>query len=264
MSADRVAAAADWLLAARRERRRFMPFPPEIAPRSADEAYAVQAALVARLDPSANRPAGAKIALSTPVMQKMCNYDRPVAGVILAGTAFGTGQRIALADHHRLGVECEIAVRIGRPLGASTRPHTVASVSDAVAALHCAIELVDDRDADYSALDAMVLIGDNALSAGIVLGPEIADWRRLDLTALSGRFVIDGEPTESGRSSDPMGGHPFAAVAWLADHLAARGEGLAPGQIVMTGSLVRTRFPKAGQTVIAEIDGLGQAIAHFT
>jgi 2-oxo-3-hexenedioate decarboxylase/2-keto-4-pentenoate hydratase len=42
-------------------------------------------------------------------------------------------------------------------------------------------------------------------------------------------------------------GHPYDALAWLAEHLASRGGRLEPGQWVTTGSIVPTRYPKPGQ-----------------
>jgi 2-keto-4-pentenoate hydratase len=33
--------------------------------------------------------------------------------------------------------------------------------------------------------------------------------------------------------------------------------------VISTGSIVSTKWPKAGDTVAAEIDGLGEAVAHF-
>ena len=51
--------------------------------------------------------------------------------------------------------------------------------------------------------------------------------------------------------------HPFAPLDWLANHLAERGQGLAAGAIVMTGSIVTTKFPASGETWRFEVAGLG-------
>ena len=54
------------------------------------------------------------------------------------------------------------------------------------------------------------------------------------------------------------------ALAWLANHLAAEGKGLHAGQLVLTGSLVKTLWLKAGDKVRMELDGLGVLEAEFT
>ena len=52
-------------------------------------------------------------------------------------------------------------------------------------------------------------------------------------------------------------GHPFDAVAWIADHLASRGHGLLRKEFVITGSLVTSKFPKAGDLIRFEAGNLG-------
>jgi 2-oxo-3-hexenedioate decarboxylase/2-keto-4-pentenoate hydratase len=58
-------------------------------------------------------------------------------------------------------------------------------------------------------------------------------------------------------------GHPLNALAWLANHLVARGRPLRRGMVVSTGSIVSTKWPKAGESVVVAVEGLGEAVAHF-
>ena len=60
-----------------------------------------------------------------------------------------------------------------------------------------------------------------------------------------------------------MLGHPLNAVAWLANTMARHGNGLKAGQIVLTGSVVETSWPEPGDTVLAALDGLGEACVRF-
>jgi 2-oxo-3-hexenedioate decarboxylase/2-keto-4-pentenoate hydratase len=53
-------------------------------------------------------------------------------------------------------------------------------------------------------------------------------------------------------------GHPFEALAWVANNLAARGRYLRAGEFVITGSLVTSKFPKAGDLVEFELGELGR------
>ena len=54
-------------------------------------------------------------------------------------------------------------------------------------------------------------------------------------------------------------GHPFEAVAWLANLLNRRGRRLERDMIVMTGSSITTKFPAPGDRVRFVIEGLGEA-----
>jgi 2-oxo-3-hexenedioate decarboxylase/2-keto-4-pentenoate hydratase len=67
-----------------------------------------------------------------------------------------------------MGVEFEIAVRLKRDFA----PEGVPSLAEVAAAdaVYPAVEIVDDRRADYRALDVLSLIADNSWNAGIVLG----------------------------------------------------------------------------------------------
>jgi 2-keto-4-pentenoate hydratase len=46
-------------------------------------------------------------------------------------------------------------------------------------------------------------------------------------------------------------------VAWVANHLARRGLGLWRGAVVITGSLVTSKFPVAGDEIRFDLGALG-------
>jgi 2-keto-4-pentenoate hydratase len=52
-------------------------------------------------------------------------------------------------------------------------------------------------------------------------------------------------------------GHPAAAVAWLVRSLAADGEGLRAGQLVLSGGLTAAVPVVAGDSVVVTIDRIG-------
>ena len=168
--------------------------------------------------------AGYKIGLTSKRMQEMCGIDSPIAGVVLDDRVHGSGASLSAAAYGRIGLEFEIAVRIGRDLVARRAPLTLEEVAAAVDAVCPAIEIVDDRNADYGGLDALSLIADNSWNAGIVLGRFVPPWP--DLAAIEGVVSIDGAPADRGSGRDVLG-HPFHAVAWLAGHLAEPGTRIA-------------------------------------
>jgi 2-oxo-3-hexenedioate decarboxylase/2-keto-4-pentenoate hydratase len=118
-----------------------------------------------------------------------------------------------------------------------------------------AFELVDDRKADYGNLDAPSCIADNGWNAGVVLGSPRTEWPTLDLERAAGRLTINGKLAGAGRAGDVMG-HPFEALAWLANLAARRGRGLERGRIVMTGSIVATTYVAPGDRAVFAFDGL--------
>ena len=108
---------------------------------------------------------------------------------------------------------------------------------------------------DYSVLDINTLVADNSWNAGVVLGKFVPPPARLDV--LEGIAYQDGTEIARGHGADALG-HPFVPLAWLANHLAANGRQLRKGDIVMTGSIVTTRFPTAPFTYRFDVAGLGE------
>ncbi len=252
--------AARWLYDAHARRERFGPLPTELAPRSSDEAYGIQDAFVALRSEKLGAIGGYKIALSTTAMQQFVGVDAPQAGVMLGNTIRRTPARVRSADYVHLIVEFEVAVEIGEDLPAADAPFFRDRVARAVGAVMPAIELADDRGADYAQLarHPLDLICDNAWNEGAVLGQPVKEWKGVDLAAVRGVASVNGREIGEGRGADAMG-HPFDAVAWIADHLASGGRGLLRGDVVITGSLVRTQSGKPGDLVRFSLEGLGAA-----
>jgi 2-keto-4-pentenoate hydratase len=165
-----------------------------------------------------------------------------------------SGASVRIADYHHLGLEFEICARLGRDLEPRKTPYTRDEAARAVDAVCAAIELIDDRHADYAVLDCKSLVADNSWNAGVVLGSFVVPPSALD--EVVGVAFQDGAEIGRGRGADALG-HPFEPLAWLANHLALQGDGLKRGDIVMTGSIVTTRFPQAAFSYRFDVDGLG-------
>lgn len=248
--------AARHLYDAHRDRRPYEALPDDISPATIDEAYDMQEAFQALLAPERGAIVGYKIALTTPVMQRMVGFDAPAAGAVFESGVHHSPASVSAADFGRLGAECEVAVRLNADLPASGAPYDRAGVAAAVGALMPAFELVDDRGADYGNLYFLGVAADNAWNAGVVLGQERSDWRSLDLENSQGAMTINGEPAGEGYGRDVLG-HPLDALAWLANVLAGRGRELKSGMLVMTGSIVSTKFLNPGDEAAFTFQGLG-------
>ena len=200
--------AAEFLYRAHRERDVFARLPAHISPATIEQAYDMQDAFNALIAPERGPLAGYKIALTTPVMQRMVGFDSPCAGAVFQQGVHHSPAEVNGDDYVRLGAECEIAVRLARDLPASGAPYDRAKASEAVGALMAAFELVDDRGADYSNLYFLDVVADNTWNAGVVLGPETTDWTALDLGDAQGEMTINGATAGTGSRARRPGPSP--------------------------------------------------------
>jgi 2-keto-4-pentenoate hydratase len=255
--------AAVRLLAQNRlERQRLSALSLDTRPTDEAAAYAMQAQLHRELVPKLGKIAGHKIGCTTAVMQRFLNIPNSCAGGVFANTVHQSGVSISHSDFVRPGVECEIVVFLQNDLPPINRPYTQETVTAAVGAIAAGIEIVDDRYVDYKSLDTPTLIADDFFDAGCVIGTPIRNWRAIDIPALVGRTLINGNEAGKGVARDVMG-HPFAALAWLANSLIARGQYLKRDEFVFTGSVVETRWINAGDHITVEIAGLGITTVAF-
>lgn len=245
--------AAAWLLEQHDIRARFRGIEPWPATPDEAFAYAVQEGWLARrLARKPDAIAGYKIGLTTPRMQKLCRGDRPISGVMPKAGLRQAPARVSAGAFVHLGIESELAVRISRPLPEGPAPITRADVAVAVGEMATAFELIEDRHADYTTLDWLWMAAENSWHAGLVLGPSVPPR---DVADLTGVLAIDGVGVDRGSTRDVLG-HPFDAVAWLANHLRGRGKRLDPGQWISTGSIATIRFAEIGRNYRFTIAGL--------
>lgn len=244
-----------------RERIAYHGLTDACAPCGLEEAYCVQDAFIERLASTFGAVRGYKVGLTSRRMQSLCGLDEPVAGRVLARRVFASPAEIACERFVHLGVESELCLLLEEdlPLAAT---YSVATVTPALGRVAAAFELIDDRGADYAHLDAFTLVADNAWNEGVVLG-EPRPAHTLNLGALAGALWVDGRLVDHGSSADTLE-HPCAVLAWLASLLARRGARLRAGDLVMTGSIVPTRFVRPGERCRFELEGLPAAELQIT
>jgi 2-oxo-3-hexenedioate decarboxylase/2-keto-4-pentenoate hydratase len=259
---DKTLEAAKAIASARRDHTPLKPLAPEFAPRDEMEGYRIQAAVHIMLSAEVGPLVGYKIGCTSQVMQRYIGIPHPCAGGVFAKGVHASGVSLRHRDFVRVGVECEIAVRLARDLAASGTAFTADTVAPAIDAYHPAIEIVDDRYACWRTIGAPTLVADDFFAAGCVLGAAVSRSVAPDLLDVTGRATINGVEAGRGSGADVLG-HPHAALAWLANHLAAEGKHLRAGQIVLTGSLVQTVWLNAGDEAVMELAGLGTVAATF-
>jgi 2-oxo-3-hexenedioate decarboxylase/2-keto-4-pentenoate hydratase len=255
-------AAANRIAAARRSRTPLTSLSREIVPQNEADGYRIQHAVHDLLRSDFGPLVGAKIGCTSAVMQQYLGIPHPCSGGVFEKGVHRSGAVLRHGDFVRVGVECEIAVRLGRDLTPSDAPFTAERVAGAIEAYLPAIEIVDDRYADWRSIGAPTLVADDFFAAGCVLGEAVSRSAAPDLLTLVGRASINGVEVGRGTGADVLG-HPHNALAWLANQLAGGSQGLRAGEIVLTGSLVQTIWLETNDKVAMDLSGLGTVAVDF-
>jgi 2-keto-4-pentenoate hydratase len=257
---NRIHRIARHLYQAHEGRNRFENLSGDLAPASIDEAYQAQMALNRLWVEGSRGPiAGYKIALTSQAIRDLVGVDEPCGGAIFASTVQQSPARLDLADFVRVGLEFELAFRMSKDVP-EDRSYDGGAISEYIDTAMPAFELIEDRNADYSNLDAATLVADNAWSGGMILGKPSKAWTGMDLATVPVSLAFNDE-TETAVTGAAMG-NPLNSLAYLASLLAAQGRSLKAGDIVMSGSTLATRFAKSGDHAVYSIEGLGSVEMH--
>jgi 2-keto-4-pentenoate hydratase len=244
-------------LAARDEPRRHTP-PSETRRLSVEEAYGLQDRLRAALLARGERLVGWKAGFTTAAAQQAFGCTEPVCAFLLASGVFPSGADVPFARFVSVVVEAEIAFVLREDLAGPGV--TAARAATAVQGALPALELVDFRYGGKAT--GTDIIAEGVYANGLVLGNAITPIAGLDLSLEGLVYEHNGAIAATNTAAEVMG-NPLNSLAWIANHLGARGLSLRAGDLVMTGSVSKLLQPKAGDTVRATYTRLGSVGARF-
>jgi 2-keto-4-pentenoate hydratase len=231
---------------ARQKARPIEALPVDIAPKSVQQAYAIQDETI-RLSGDVG---GWKVA------------PRPNGGEFLCSPipqAFFVPQdvRIERLDFLAPEAEIEIAIRFGRDLPPRSDSYPVEDVTDAIVSCHPAIEILSSRFHSRRAANQLSNIADLQSCGAVVVGNAYADWKSIEMSEVPITIAIDGRQagtTPGGTSSH----HVFAALTWLANHATSRNGGLKKGQTIITGARVGPVAVRSGERIVGTCGTIGE------
>ena len=228
------------------------------------DGYAVQRAWMQLKLAQGRKPIGHKIGLTSRAMQLSSQIDEPDFGLLLDDMLFAPGD-LPAARFIAPRVEVELAFVLKRKLeGTQVTVDDVLAATDYVTP---AIEIIDARIEQFDRHSKAMrkvqdTISDNAANAGILLGGHQLKPGDADLSWCGAILRQNGVVEETGLAAGVQG-HPAIGVAWLAHKLAATGECLESGEIVLAGSFTRPVVAKTGDVFDADYGRLGRFEFRF-
>lgn len=230
-----------------------------LAPDDAAAAYAVQAVNTRFWTAQGRRIVGRKVGLTSRAVQAQLGVEQPDFGVLFDDMQLPDGGVLDPARTLQPKAEAEVALVLAHDL-----PGSQASAADVAAATRhavAAIEIVDSRIRDWQ-ISFADTVSDNGSSAFFVLGREPRPLDGLDLYSCGMVLEVNGRPASVGAGAACLG-HPLEAAAWLARTLAAAGDPLRAGDIVLTGALGPMVALTPGDAIVARVGGLGACSFTF-
>ena len=260
ISPDRIAEAAQRLLAAAVTGEPTAPVRDLIGSDDVAAAYAVQTRLAQARLASGAVVVGRKIGLTSEAVQQQMGVGQPDFGILFDDMAYADGATIAYDAVMQPRAEAEIAFVLkddlteGEVDGAQVR----AAIDYAVAAL----EICGSRIAgwDISFADT---VADNASAGAYVLGNERKTLDQFDPVAVTMSMSIDGEEVSTGVGAASLG-DPINAVVWLARQARELGDPLRAGQVILSGAMGPMRPVGPGAVVTSTVTGLGSVSVTFS
>ena len=138
---------------------------------------------------------------------------------------------------------------------------------DAVASLHAAIEIVDNRYADLATAGAATFVADNVFNAVCIVGPAFTDWKNIDVKGLQAECWINGTSAGQGVSANLMGG-PIETLTWLFDLWRRQNRTARQDWFISLGTMCMVQWledhvEKDGWDIRIEVDELGEAACRI-
>jgi 2-keto-4-pentenoate hydratase len=194
---------------------------------------------------------GWKLAFGAPASLESLGLAGPVLGYMTDATVVEPGATVAIDAWTRPVLEAEIGIHLGRDVPAGIDP---AEAAAAIASLGPAIELAD---ADLPPEQLAEVIGAGIYHRGVVSAAAAA--RREGSVADDLEVTVRRDQEACAQVPDPQAlvGAPAALVTYVADYLAAFGESLLAGDLLISGSTVGLIDLAPGDRLEYTLDPIG-------
>jgi 2-keto-4-pentenoate hydratase len=205
------------------------------------------------------RPLGWKVGLGAPALMERLGIKGPAVGYLMQRALLLSGSTVSFAGWTKPVAECEIAVRMARDVGGGATPESAAA---AVKEIFPAIELADfDPPPTPDNLDAV--IGNDIYQRHVVLAGITRPGA--SLTGLTSKLIRRGVAAASTQNLEALTGKLPDIVAHVANTLAAYGEKLATGDVIITGSITTPIMLEQDETALTHsVEPIGEVSINFT
>jgi 2-keto-4-pentenoate hydratase len=208
--------------------------------------------------------AGWKVGLIGKQAGGLFKQDR-LAGPIFRKTVrqARAGERVAFPVFRSgfAAVEAEFLLKVSRAAPADQLDWTTAEAQALVAAVHVGIETAGSPLATINDLGPTAIVADFGNNAGLIVGPELPNWRTTPVEQWRCETFIDDALVGRGHGGVPPGG-PFESLRFLLELCARRSRPLKAGDWVSTGAITGVHEVVAGQAARVSFGEAGEILCR--
>lgn len=225
-----------------------------------DLAYAIQNINTEHRVNAGARIVGKKIGLTSLAVQQQLGVDQPDYGVLFHDMEILNGLSVAMSEMMQPKAEAEIAFILGDDL--DTDQLTILDLIHAIDFALPAIEIVGSRIENWN-IKICDTVADNASASHYVLGHRPRTLDEFDMVGCSMQLHKNGTLVSEGSGAACLGS-PLNATLWLANKMAALGQPLQAGELILSGAIGPMTALNTGDNIIAQIEGLGSVSVSVT
>lgn len=216
-----------------------------LEPRTAADAYAVQ---IRSIELRGSRVVAWKVGAKS--------ADGPIQGAALPSDAFQASPGIVRrTDFGVLGLELEIAFRLGRSFAPTAVPYSSEEVIEAISSMATTIEVVTSRYTEWPKVAPLLQLADLQNHGALCVAEGVAYDASYPFEHPATRFDFNGSSVLVATPCNPAV-DPRRLLPWLVNHVTSRGAAFTEDIWVTTGSYTGMHFPEAPGTAVGKFDGL--------
>lgn len=246
---------------ARRTGRSLPDFPGEIPP-DLVTAYQVQDLAIAQWDDAV---VGWKIGYIAPERRDVSGDERLLGPIFRRNLWNATGAIVDIPVFSAAGgfaaVEAEYVLQLEADAPADKLDWSLQEAAMLPARLYVGVEVASSPLATINKLGPRVVVSDFGNNNGLVLGPEIGDWKGCNEADLNVHTEIDGVVVGTGSASSLPGGLR-ASFAFALRRSALRGRPLKKGDLIATGNATGIHDIAVGQQALIDFSGIANIVCR--
>jgi len=209
---------------------------PGCLPVTLEQAYAIQSASINRWP---DEVSAWKIGRLSATDRARFQAERLAGPIFKSSIRAGkpdSSVAMAIYEGGFAAIEAEYALELGSAVPPSDKDYSDDELADLVRAVYGVAEIASSPMALVNEFGATSVISDFGANAGLVVGPEISDWRSLGPESLFASVAVD-DFTVGKASLEPIERNALQALRFLIGLSASRGIALPEGALVSTGAL---------------------------